>query len=123
MLTACESSFKSHDERVKTAMRTIDYADGISEQEAETIANAYLLLHGRYKDRAMFARITDSGSEWVGKVYAVKALASPVDADLPPIVINKSSGKIAWQFGPTLERIDIQALDRAEPSMAPYKAE
>lgn len=122
-LVACESSYMSHDDRVKMAIGKIDYADGISEQEAGTIADAYLLLHGRYKDRAMFARIADSGGEWVGKVYAAKALASPVDADLPPIRIDKKSGKIIWQFGPTVARIDAKALANAEPSVAPYKAE
>ena len=122
-LLGCESSYQSHDARVKMAMAKIDYADGISEQEAGAIADAYLLLHGRYKDRAMFARITDGGEVWTGKAYASKALASPVDADLPLIVIDKKSGKITWPFGPTLEGIDLEALDRAEPSLAPYQAE
>lgn len=122
-LVGCESSFQPHDARVKMAMAKIDYADGISEQEAGAIADAYLLLHGRYKDRAMFARIADGGEVWRGKVYASKSLASPVDADLPLIMVDKKSGKITWSFGPTLERIDLEALDKAEPSLAPYKAE
>ncbi len=122
VLSGCESSYQSHDARVKMAMAKIDYADGISEQEAGAIADAYLLLHGRYKDRAMFARIADAGEAWTGKVYASKSLASPVDADLPLIVVDKKSGKISWPFGPTLERIDLEVLDKAEPALAPYQA-
>ena len=120
ILSACKPSFITHDERVKLAMRNINYEDGISKQEAMTIADAYLILHGKYKGRALFARISDVEDLWVGKVYVAKSLASPVDSDLPPIVINKSSGKIHWKHGPALDRIDLDALDNAEPSVAVY---
>ena len=59
ILSACKPSFTTHDDRVKIAMREIEYEDGISKQEAATIANAYLILHGKYKGRALFARISE----------------------------------------------------------------
>ena len=120
ILSACKPAFITHDDRVKKAMRDINYADGISKLEATTIANAYLILYGKYKGRALFARISDGEDLWAGKVYVAKSLASPVDVDLPPIVINKSSGKIHWKHGPALDRIDLEALDNAEPSVAVY---
>jgi len=120
IVSACKPSFTTHDDRVKAAMRDINYDNGISKQEAISIADAYLILYAKYKGRALFARISDVEDLWVGKVYAAKSLASPVDADLPPIVINKTSGKIHWKHGPALDRIDLEELDNAAPSVAVY---
>jgi hypothetical protein len=121
VVSACQSSFMTHDERVKSAMREIQYTDGISKLEARTIADAYLILYGKYKGRATFSRITELSDVWVGKVYVGKAMASPVDANLPPIVINKSSGKVSWKYGPVVTKIDLEELEAAGPSIAVYK--
>jgi len=120
ILSACKPAFITHDDRVKKAMHDINYDDGISTLEATTIANAYLILYGKYKGRALFARISDGEDLWIGKVYVAKSLASPVDVALPPIVINKSSGKIHWKHGPAVDRIDLEELNNAEPSVAVY---
>ncbi len=117
-LSACDSVATSRGETIKKAMREINYADGISKQEAQTIANAYLILYGNYKGRASFARILDSEGGWMGKVYVAKSLATPVDANLPPLLINKSTGQISWAYGPALDKIDIESLDKTETRVA-----
>ncbi|MFV2054892.1 MAG: hypothetical protein ACC707_00430 [Thiohalomonadales bacterium] len=101
-------------------MRDINYTDGISQKEASSIANAYLYLHGRYKGRALMARVSADDTAWLGKVYALKSAASPINVDLPPVVVSKLSGEVSWQYGPTLKRIDLEELDNKERSRATY---
>lgn len=120
LFTACNSPYATHHDRVKGALQSVNYEDGISKQEAKAIADAYLVLHAKYKERPSYARIKDADEFWAGEVLIVKSLASPVDAKLPPVVIDKHTGKISWKFGPVIDRIDPDELDdHMQPASKP----
>jgi len=97
-------------------MRNVNYDDGISKQEARSIADAYLYIYGRYEGRVAFARIAEAESVWAGKVYVVQSAFTPIDAGLPYVLIDKLSGEISWQHGPTLAKIDLDELDNTDDS-------
>ena len=123
-LASCGSpntSFVSYDDRVKIEMRAVNYEDGISSKDAGSIANAYLYLHARYKGRALFARVKEGKSEWLGKVYAIQSAAILIDPELPPLIINKSTGAITWKYGPAVARIDMTVLENAPLSRSTIK--
>ena len=108
---SCSSPYSSHTQKVKTALDKVDYQDGINNTEAKAIADAYLIHHGTYKGRPSYARITDGEGVWLGEVLVIKSLASPVSADLPPVIVDKKSGAVRWQYGPDVEKINLEDTD------------
>jgi len=112
LLTACDSPYSSHYDKVKSALDRVDYDDGISQVEAKAIADAYLIHHGKYKGRATYAKIFDGEEEWLGQVIVVKSLATPVIVDLPPVVVDKASGEVSWALGPAINRIELDEVEQ-----------
>ena len=111
LLLCCSSPYSSHGDKVKTALDMVVYKDGISKTEAKAIADAYLIHYGSYKGRPSYARITEGDDVWIGEVLVIKSLATPVNADLPPVMVDKKSGAVRWQYGPEVERIDLDDID------------
>ncbi|WP_455209656.1 hypothetical protein [Kaarinaea lacus] len=114
LLVSCGSPYSSHTGKVRTALKDVNYDDGINKTEANAIADAYLIKYGAYKGRASYARIKDGEDVWLGEVIVVKSLATPVNAELPPVVIHKKSGSVGWQYGPEVKKINLDDID-AEP--------
>ena len=110
LLASCSSPYSSHSDKVKSALDKVIYEDGITKTEAKAIADAYLIHHGSYKGRASYARISETEEHWLGEVIVVKSLASPVKADLPPVLVDKASGSVTWQHGPAVEKISLENL-------------
>ena len=108
---SCTSPYSSHMDKVRYALDKVNYKDGISKTEAKAIADAYLIRYGAYKGRASYAKVSEGDGEWLGKVIVVKSLATPVDADLPPVIVDKNSGAVRWQHGPSVTRISLDDID------------
>ena len=92
VLVGCASSPK-HATRV-------EYSDGVDKQEASVIADDYLRQHlsaslgrsGPY----------DGGTAWIFKITGD---AVPVElADIPPVLVDKSSGVVTWNAKPPLKK-------------------
>jgi hypothetical protein len=112
-ISGCDDANPPYDVVVRNALIKVDYADGISSAEAKAIANAYLVIHGAYENRPGYARMSDGGGVWLGRVYMTKSMSMPVDANLPPVVVDKKSGTVSWKYGPKLAKIDLKVLDEA----------
>ena len=79
-------------------LRTIVIEDGISQEEADIIAENYFY---RFTPTicGSVARATDGGTNWIAKTYFGIA-AMPTRE---PIRIDKRTGRVTWSDGPTLE--------------------
>lgn len=86
--------------QLQAKLSTVVYADGINEQESKIIADAYLDEHmaatcghiGPY----------DGGVMWIFKITGDIA---PVElTNVPPVLVNKSTGIISWEAKPPLKK-------------------
>ena len=111
LLVSCSSPFSSHTDKVKFALDKVDYKDGIAKAEAKAIADAYLIRYGSYKGRPSYSRISEAEDVWMGEVFVVKSLASPVNIALPPVIVDKKSGAVSWKYGPTVKKISLDGID------------
>ncbi|KPJ90150.1 MAG: hypothetical protein AMJ53_14720 [Gammaproteobacteria bacterium SG8_11] len=110
LLIACNSPYSSHTDKVKAALDQVDYKDGINKTEAKAIADAYLIHYGVYKGRPSYTRITEAEEQWLGEVLVVKSLATPVNAGLPPVIVDKKTGAVKWQHGPEVEKVSLDNI-------------
>lgn len=92
---------------MKSALYKTNYEDGITKKEAKAIADAYLIQHGTYKGRTSYSRISESDERWLGEVIVVKSLASPIKADLPPVIVDKKTGSVSWEYGPAVAKVSL----------------
>ena len=111
LLVSCNSPYSSHTDKVKTALNNVNYSDGINKTEAKAIADAYLFQYGAYKGRASYARMKDGEDVWLGEVIVVKSLATPINVDLPPVMVNKKSGAVSWQYGPEVSKMSLDEVN------------
>ena len=74
--------------------------DGINEQEAKIIADAYLDEHMA----ASFGHVGpyDGGNAWIFKITG--DIAPVVLTNVPPVLVNKSTGVVTWDEKPPWKR-------------------
>jgi hypothetical protein len=100
ILAGC-SSLPSTDEyhsQLQAKLRTVVIEDGISQQEADVIAESYFL---RFTPIACgsVARPIDGDTVWIAKTYFGIAPMPTRE----PIRIDKRTGRVTWSDGPTIE--------------------
>ncbi len=104
-LTGCDGPFDHIGDTIKKNLATVTYDNGISITEGKIVADAYLYIHGNHIGPAPYVNITDGDNVWLGIVYTGFGV-SPVQANAPPVQVNKHTGEITWAQGPTVHRID-----------------
>ncbi len=108
-LVACGSSMNSHEQILRDDLNTVVYDDGITLIEAKFIADAYLYLYGSKIGKAPYAQITNGGEYWIGDIFAGVAV-SPERADTSPVKVNKKSGEVSWDDGPTIAKVVLPVV-------------
>jgi hypothetical protein len=99
ILCGCESYQTSADlqRELQGQLQTVVIEDGISIQEANTIAQSYFLHFG--PGCGVAAGVIDGGKFWVANTFVGYAgIQTP-----EPIRIDKQTGRITWSNGPTVE--------------------
>jgi hypothetical protein len=87
-----------HARELESRMREVVLEDGISEREANTIAESYFHRFG--PGCGGVADVFDGGKFWIGQT-AVGAVAIPTPE---PIRIDKQTGRVTWNAGdPTID--------------------
>jgi hypothetical protein len=102
VVSGCVTEQTEADSRkyLQAKLRTVVYSDGINEQESKIIADAYLENHMG----ASFGHIGpyDGGASWIFKITGDIA---PVElTNVPPVLINKSTGVVTWEAQPPLKQ-------------------
>jgi hypothetical protein len=87
-----------HRGQLQTKLRTVVIEDGISQSEADIIAESYFL---RFAPSACgsVARVADGDAIWIAKTYFGVAPMPTRE----PISIDKRTGRVTWSDGPTIE--------------------
>lgn len=101
VLSSCSTPTEADNRAyLQAKLRTVVYSDGINEQESKIIADAYLEDHMGVS----FGHIGpyDGGASWIFKITGDMA---PVElTNIPPVLINKSTGVVTWEAQPPLKR-------------------
>jgi hypothetical protein len=100
VLGGCSILRTADEERqnLQSRLRTVVIEDGISETEANIIAENYFWRFSPI-GCGYVARVTDGGSFWVAKTYFCIAPMPTRD----PIRIDKRTGRVTWSDGPTIQ--------------------
>jgi len=95
VLTGCDTLPTREEYRagLQAKLATVNYSDGINEQEAKIIADAYLEDHMT----ASFGHIGpfDGGTSWIFKITG--DVVPMVLTNEPPVLVNKQTGAVTWE--------------------------
>lgn len=105
-LAACGSPLNSHEQILRNDLNKVVYEDGINLIEAKYIADAYLYLHGGKLGKAPYTKVSDGGNSWLGEVV-VGVAVKPELANTAPVRVDKASGEVHWEEGPTVARVEL----------------
>ncbi len=109
--------------KLENELSSIDFSDGVSAEESNSIVQAYFYRFGTGCGAALSA--IDQGEAWKHPV-GIGIAGTPTD----PIFINKKTGEISWAHGPIInnpqnifevKRIKdpIEIMKSTEPARAP----
>ena len=96
VLIGC-ASLRDERAQLQDKLRTVNADDGITQSEAEIIAENYF---SRFAPIACgsVTRPVDGGTNWIAKTYLGFASIETRE----PIRIDKQTGRVTWSDGPTI---------------------